>query len=291
MPTTNHTRFARFARFVAAFSVALALPCAGKAFAQGNATVNASLESDEASIAPGQPFWVAVRFDIADTWHINWVNPGDAGLAPSIAWKLPDGFKAGDVEWPYPRRYRIGPLAIFGYDREVLLLTRITPPADLRPGQTVELGAEVDWLACREGCVPGESSVTLRLPVAATARRDTASTAAFSRANSELPEPARGWNLGARYHDDVITIEMLPVRPTPHEPLGVMFFPTEQGIVENAEEQRLVRSGSGFELRVQRSRAVGTIPARLTGVLVSNNGWSADGSPRALQVDVALEPR
>jgi DsbC/DsbD-like thiol-disulfide interchange protein len=285
MPTTNRSRL------VAVLSAALLLSCAGSAFAQQSATVSAALESDEASIAPGSPFWVAVRFEIADTWHINWINPGDAGLAPSIAWRLPDGFKAGDIEWPYPRRYRVGPLAIFGYDREVLLLTRITPPADLRPGQTIELGADVDWLACQEGCVPGESSVSIRLPVAATARRDTASTAAFSSANSELPEPARQWNLGATYRADEITIEMLPVRPIPHEPLGVVFFPTEQGIIENAEEQRLVRSGSGFELRVPRSRAVGTIPARLTGVLVSSNGWSADGSPRALQVDVALEPR
>lgn len=288
MPTTSHTRFARF---VAALSVAITIPCAGPVFAQGNAMVRAALYADEASIAPGRPFRLAVRFDIADTWHVNWINPGDAGLAPSIAWKLPDGFKAGDIEWPYPRRYRVGPLTIFGYDGEVLLLTRITPPLNLRPGQSVELGAAVDWLACQEACVPGEAAVSLRLPVAATARSDTASTAAFARATSELPEPARNWNLGATYRDDVITIEMLPVRPTPHEPLGVTFFPTEQGIIENAAEQKLVPSGSGFELRVLRSRAVGTIPARLTGVLVSSNGWSADGLPRALQVDVELKPR
>ncbi len=108
---------------------------------------------------------MGVHFDIEDGWHLNWINPGDAGLAPSIRWKLPDGFDAGEVVWPYPSMYRIGPLVIYGYDKELLLMARVTPPADLPATGRVEIGADVDWLACAEACVPGAAELTAALPV------------------------------------------------------------------------------------------------------------------------------
>ncbi len=64
--------------------------CTGK-----NELVRTDIVADMQSIEPGRPFRVAVRFSVADTWHINWINPGDAGLAPSVAWTLPEGFIAG----------------------------------------------------------------------------------------------------------------------------------------------------------------------------------------------------
>ena len=47
----------------------------------------------------------AVRYEIADHWHIYWQNSGESGQPPRITWKLPDGFSAGNLRYPVPTRH------------------------------------------------------------------------------------------------------------------------------------------------------------------------------------------
>ena len=54
--------------------------------------LSVDLISEVTFIRPGQPFWVAVKFDLDKHWHIYWKNPGDAGTIPEIQWQLPAGF-------------------------------------------------------------------------------------------------------------------------------------------------------------------------------------------------------
>jgi thiol:disulfide interchange protein DsbD len=68
-----------------------------------NGPVAAELIAETRSFAPGQPFTIAVRLALDAPWHAYWTNPGDSGLAPSIEWKLPAGFSAGDLQFPYRR--------------------------------------------------------------------------------------------------------------------------------------------------------------------------------------------
>ena len=43
-------------------------------------------------------------------------EPGDSGLPTTLAWTLPAGFKAGEIDWPTPSRLPIGPLMNHGYE-------------------------------------------------------------------------------------------------------------------------------------------------------------------------------
>jgi DsbC/DsbD-like thiol-disulfide interchange protein len=277
-----------------AFALLATLSASDVAYSQHteNELVRVELVADVQSIAPGRPFHLGVRFDIAENWHINWINPGDAGLAPTVAWRLPDGFAVAHVEWPFPRRHiEEGPIVIFGYSDSVILWTAVTPPEGLRPGGRIALGASVGWVACRDACVPGASDVSFELPVERGARVDTAWARAFDDDRRRVPAIAERWNLAARYDDHEITLEIRPVRPVPGtSAIGISFFPTEPGVIENAVEQRLDPAGSGFLMTMQRSGRVQELPRRLVGVLVSEGGWGA-GSAKALQVDVELEPR
>jgi thiol:disulfide interchange protein DsbD len=253
--------------------------------------VDVSLIADVQSVEPGIPFHAGIRMAIAPGWHINWINPGDAGLAPSIDWKLPDGFSAEPAEWPHPRRYPAGPLAIFGYQDTVTLWSAITPPAQLDTGARITLAADVDWLACEEACVPGSAPASLTLPVEATARMNVDAARAYERTRRRVPVVAPEWSLAATYDRDAIAIEIDPVRPGDGPPPDNLFFyPDTPGIIENAEPQRLEPGGSGSRLVIPRSRMVGDIPERLTGVLVAPTGWGPSGRP-ALQVDIPLQPR
>ena len=79
-------------------TIALALGLlVGPAWSQKPPKVNLKVMVDTTAIAPGQPFTVAFRFDIAEEWHIYWRNSGDSGMPPSVRWQLPEGFVAQDT--------------------------------------------------------------------------------------------------------------------------------------------------------------------------------------------------
>lgn len=268
-----------------------ASPAAAQAPSQ-NDLVHADLVADVQTIAPGHPFTLGVRFRIENSWHINWINPGDAGLAPSVSWDLPDGFTVGELEWPAPGRHVVGPLVIFGYEHEVMLLARVTPPASLAPGARVRLGASVDWLACQKACIPGSGEVHMELPVADVARPAPESERAIAAARALVPVAPTRWRIAASFTDSRLAISVEPEEPgDAHAPGDVFFFCSDQGVIENAGEQRLIPAGAGFQLEIPRSRMVHALPDRLRGVLVAGNGWGPDGRPRALSVDASLEPR
>src|SRR5207342_2362190 len=90
-----------------------------------------------------------------------------------LAWRLPPGFAAGEIEWPYPHRLPAGPLMNYGYEGEVLLLSPVAPPRELAPGAPVTLAAKATWLVCsREHCIPEHGELSLTLPVAPQAGDD-----------------------------------------------------------------------------------------------------------------------
>ena len=75
-----------------------------------------------------QPFKVRLHFSIQPGWYLYWKNPGDAGLSVAVTWSLPEGFSAGDLEYPTPDKIVYGDIVAYGYYNELLLSTTITPP-------------------------------------------------------------------------------------------------------------------------------------------------------------------
>jgi len=130
--------------------------------------VTARLVPETAAAAPGQTLWVDLHLEIAPGWHTYWRNPGDSGLPTEIAWQLPEGFSAGDIQWPPPKRFVQGTIGNYGYADTTDLLVPIAVPVAPAPGDNVHLAAEAKWLVCSEICIPGEAALQLDLPVAAT---------------------------------------------------------------------------------------------------------------------------
>jgi thiol:disulfide interchange protein DsbD len=258
------------------------------------ALVQASLVADVASVAPGATFRLAVRLVMENGWHVNWLNPGDAGLAPSVAWRLPEGFRPGLLEWPHPERFVTGPLVIFGYAAEVLLVTEVRAPAAMEAGSEVELLADVSWLACAEACIPGSATVSLRLPVEAASRPDADGVRRIEGARRRRPALSGAWHVEARTEDTSrLVLEVQTAAESTPLLDGLFFFPYEPGVIENAAAQvASVSPGPGgriaYQLRVELSRVAPHPPSRLTGVLVCASGWTAGGGPGAIEVDVPV---
>jgi DsbC/DsbD-like thiol-disulfide interchange protein len=132
--------------------------------------VQVELMADVSAVKPGEPFRIGVLLHIAPRWHVYWLNPGDSGLATSVHFKLPAGFKAGPVQFPVPRRLmQPGDVVNYGYEDQVLLLAKVTPPSDLKPGAELAITADLRWLCCKEVCLPGSAKAQLTLASAATA--------------------------------------------------------------------------------------------------------------------------
>jgi len=195
---------------------------------QGRELVKATLLADTSAIIPGKPFTAGLLLRMAPGWHTYWKFSGDAGLPTEIKWKLPAGWKVGEIQWPIPLKTNDpGDIQTYGYQDEVLLMQEITPPAtiDFSP---VKLSAEANWLVCEKICIPGGANLELELPTSTTA--DPKNTDLFARYRRLLPEKSpdsktaiASWSrVGSDLHLKIVS-DNLANYPT------VDFYPLPQG--------------------------------------------------------------
>lgn len=151
------------------------------------------LVSAESALRPGEMNDLGLLFDIDEGWHIYWAGVNDSGLAPSAQWVVPPGVEMGSIQWPAPHRY-VAPGGILDhiYEGQVLLLVPIFVPEEAA-GQMLTFAAEVDWLVCKDSCVPGYASVRLSIPVGAISDTGgqpevTEYSDAFEAARARLPD-------------------------------------------------------------------------------------------------------
>ena len=141
-------RIGYITRFLSALSLFLTLGSAA-AWSSPVTTdhVTARLIPETSSVRPGGTLWVMLHLKIKAGWHTYWRNPGDSGEPPHIAWTLPQGVEAGDIQWPYPRPLPYGPLLNYGYSGEALHLVPIRGRAKLACGQAARPACQGE-LAC-----------------------------------------------------------------------------------------------------------------------------------------------
>jgi DsbC/DsbD-like thiol-disulfide interchange protein len=104
-----------------------------------------------------------LHIELDPGWHLYWFNPGDAGLAPEVTWKLPPGFEAGRLRFPTPQKFVHGDLVTYGFTGEALILCDIRRPGSDRGADRPAITAVLGWMACRESCVTGESTARVNL--------------------------------------------------------------------------------------------------------------------------------
>ncbi|MBI2516253.1 MAG: thioredoxin family protein [Opitutae bacterium] len=252
-----------------------------------NGNVVAELVAAQAGIQPGQPFWIALKMNHDEHWHSYWINPG-TGYATSLKWKLPEGFKAGDIVWPTPHVVQdtSGKITGYGYVDESLLFVQITPPANLAPGSNVTLSAAAEWLMCKDVCMPGEAQIELVLPVT-TQPHDSANAALFSKYFSALPQPLAGWTATAERGAKSVTLRVTPSGAASHRPADLHFFDLD-GLLDYAAPQKIREENGGFVIEMALSADAKPDVNHLAGVLASGNGWAPGSGYAGATLDVPL---
>src|SRR5882724_10573611 len=160
---------------------------------QGKQLVRAELLAGSTAIVPGKSFTVGLLLRMAPGWHTYWKFSGDAGLPTELKWKLPPGWKIGEVQWPIPlKTIDPGDIQTYGYVDEVLLTQEVTPPPKI-DNSTIKLVADASWLVCEKICIPGSATLELELPVSASSQ--PANTELFPRYRRLLPQNWPGPNV------------------------------------------------------------------------------------------------
>ena len=128
--------------------------------------VSARLLSNTSAANPSQVLSLGIELSMEQGWHTYWQFSGDAGAPTQVKWELPEGWEAGPLQWPLPKKYEEqGDLIVYGYANRVLLISRVQVPAAAAFGDTVSIAADVSWLVCRELCIPGQARLQISLPV------------------------------------------------------------------------------------------------------------------------------
>ncbi len=227
------------------------------------------LVAERTAAVPGQAASIGVQFEIDPHWHIYWRNPGDSGGPPIIDWQLPDGFQAGELQWPAPKRIEVSTLINYGYESDVLLPLTLHVPATAKPGSDVAIAGHVKYLICSDLCVPGSADVKLTLPIAASAGAPSPAADLFTQARAQLPQPApRTWVAKAAFGNRHFDLAV----QTGKRESSANFFPLVPSQIDDSAPPRITPTDRGISFGLRASDQLTAAPHTLTGVLVLADG-------------------
>ena len=259
----------RFHHVLATLGAGLALALSVAQAAPVKTTyVEAELVSRSMALNPGEKPLLGLRLKHAPHWHTYWQNPGDSGMPTTIQWKLPAGFKAGPILWPVPQLLPVPPLMNYGYEGEVLLPVELLAiPKDWPAGQPAKLAARVDWLVCKDVCIPEGADLELTLPVAnGVVLADPRWAALFERALATLPGGPIT-DATAQTHDGVIEVRF-PKRKA----VGAVYvYSTIEALVEPAAPQTTRQEGEDLVVSFPVTQQLSASEPRIAGVVTGLN--------------------
>ena len=258
---------------IAALVIGTAILCAGcsaekKQPTDGNPVV-ITLETVPKNATPGDSVTLVWKFDLATDWHLYWAGRNDTGFPPLIDLELPAGWVAGGLQWPVPeRQVSAGDILDHVYFGELILIQKIGAPDDAILGGQVEIKADIQWLACKDMCVPGRTHLTVSLPVRSHA--DNFEPNSASRAAARLPVPLPDGILETRWEAATFHIQSSGAR-------RLTFMPTD----DCGRLVDLLKDGQAEQLAL-RFKPKGETVGPVRGLITIEQ---ESGNPRTYRID------
>jgi thiol:disulfide interchange protein DsbD len=258
---------------------------------------SAELVSEFSTITPGEVFTLGLMVKLEPEWHSYWVNPGDAGLGTTIKWDDKKGATISEVIYPAPHYIPTPPLASYGYEKEVMLLLDVTPPASWKRGDTVTLSGRADFLVCREVCLPAREQVSVTLTVGEEVEENGNWAAAFARARAALPKPVSevaGIAVRAAHAEGGYVVSLRSESPQDLDAIPVeqvRFFAQDPATIQHAGEQTRSLTGGELVLFAPVSEFSKGPATRLRGLLTlpESATWKSGQAAHAIAFDVPVE--
>lgn len=198
---------------------------------------------------------VGMQFRMKPGWKLYWRTPGDAGFPPRPVWQ--DSRNIADVKmhWPAPTRFSIFDLETLGYVDEVILPLTVRLE---RRGEAAVLKASIDYLTCKDICIPYNAKVELSLQEGAAAPSPLAYD--LDRYRARVPGDGAGHGLKISRLQlaalgEEVTVQLVATALEPFAtpdvfvegPLGTFFGKPEVRLSDGGRTATVAIKGGGFE--------------------------------------------
>lgn len=131
------------------------------------------------------PVLLAWQVALDDGWKTYWRTPGEAGLPPVFHFAGSINLAAAEIRFPLPERFELFGIETYGYGGLVTLPIAVTQEED---GGALRLAATVDYMVCKDICVPLRESYALTLEPAVGAQVFSAHRDAIFAALKRAPQ-------------------------------------------------------------------------------------------------------
>ena len=209
---------------------------------KGHAVVE--VRTDVGWVGPSQTFNVIVNITPDEGWHVYWKNPGASGAPTEIDLNLPEGFVAGEFQYPRPTTFQGEEGQTYGYDKSAAIFIPVTSPEILVDGQ-VQVEVETYWLACKQLCVMGEQKSTLKISTNNIHQGPLHRDMQLSRWFAALPAPLDDLEEGG----SVLSGNTLFISGESAK-RPIRFIGIEQKGVRFGNQEQLVSNGNSFRIPI-----------------------------------------
>ena len=152
---------------------------------------------------------IGLEYQMEPGWKTYWKSPGDGGFAQNISWENSSNISDVKVLWPTPIKFEILGLTSLGYKDNVTFPLEIEIENEF---QDVNIDLHVNYLICKEICIPGDARIFLDIP--AGEKKITDNYFDVEQALSILPEKdlnktyLKNINANVLEGDNVSTIQL-----------------------------------------------------------------------------------
>jgi thiol:disulfide interchange protein/DsbC/DsbD-like thiol-disulfide interchange protein len=191
------------------------------AWAQPRAHTKATLYLSDSAAKPGSTVTAALHLKMDQGWHTYWKNPGESGKGTKIAWELPKGVTAGEIQWPIPEKLNSEGLYTYIFQNETALIIPLNIAADA-PAGAITIKAKANWLECEKSCIPGSGRVEAKLTIGSDSK-PSPDAARIKEWQAKIPRADGDLALTARW-DGPATGETRAIVFTLNKPTGAWDF-------------------------------------------------------------------
>lgn len=256
--------------------------------------VHVELIAQNKALTPQAKNTLAVVLRHEPGWHTYWRMPGEAGLPTTFTFTLPQGMKAQEPLFPLPERFLTAGLVTYGYSGETIFPFQLDVPRTTAFGSRQTIKVSLSFLACKDVCIPGEASASIRLPVV-IATDPGPDAARIEAAQRLIPEVVQNEWVKATMEDDRIRFD-IPAQAG-KVISNLTFFPLAADAMDIKTEPVLHRTQEGAtSLFLKATPEFATSPrSTIDGVLIAdggpaNGGWAAEMSVPVIKGTVELFP-
>ena len=105
--------------------------------------------------------FLGLEYKLKDGWKTYWKSPGDGGFPQTIDWTESSNIKSLEIYWPTPEYFEILGINSIGYKDNIIFPLKIILED---PSQPTSLVTNINYLVCKDICIPGKANLNLNIP-------------------------------------------------------------------------------------------------------------------------------